>query len=295
VTPERDDALAVRAASVWGLDRPVIVRRSMATTYRCGDVIVRVTVGDGGGVEPAIALARLLEGRGIRVPAPAAPGSIVDRTDAGAPLTATAWARVVPAPGGRIDWQATGAMVAALHRLDPTEVTPVHPLCRLEALDWWDFPTMLDDVVDQVDPVAARALRRAVEASAGWRDRFATADQVVSHGDVHPGNVVQSADGPVLLDWDLIGMAPRGWDHAALVTWEDRWDGAAGLYRAFARGYGRDLSSDPLTAELAHLRLLAATLMRVRAGRTDPAAAAEARRRLRWWIGDPAAPRWRPM
>lgn len=43
------------------------------------------------------------------------------------------------------------------------------------------------------------------------------------------------------------------------------------------------------------LRLLAATLMRLEAGRDDEAAATEAQRRLRWWRGDPDAPMWRPM
>jgi hypothetical protein len=40
------------------------------------------------------------------------------------------------------------------------------------------------------------------------------------------------------------------------------------------------------------MRNVVATLMRVRAGRTDPAAAAEAQRRLRYWRGDTDAPQW---
>ena len=64
------------------------------------------------------------------------------------------------------------------------------------------------------------------------------------------------------------------------------------MYDAFARGYGRSMRGDPVTESLADLRLVAATLMRVRAGRTDPVAAAEAERRLRYWRGDPDAPVW---
>jgi hypothetical protein len=41
------------------------------------------------------------------------------------------------------------------------------------------------------------------------------------------------------------------------------------------------------------LRNVAATLMRVRAGRHDPAVRQEAERRLRYWRGDPDAPQWR--
>jgi aminoglycoside phosphotransferase (APT) family kinase protein len=265
----------------------------MAATYACGSAIVRVTAD--ADASPAIDLARVLAGHGIRVPVPVSATPLVDRTVPDAPLAASAWERVVPSSDVPVDWSAVGVQVATVHRLDPDEVASAHRLRRLDALAWWDFPSLLDEVVDLLDDAAVAALQRVVEASEGWRERFAATDHVVCHGDVHPGNVVQSAGGPVLLDWDSIGMAPCGWDHAALVTWEHRWDGAPGLYRAFAEGYGTDLSGDPLTVELARLRLLAATLLRVRAGRTDPAAAAEAHRRLQWWVGDPAAPRWRPM
>jgi hypothetical protein len=77
-----------------------------------------------------------------------------------------------------------------------------------------------------------------------------------------------------------------------LTTYATRWGGAADVYPAFARGYGRSLADDELTASIAALRNVAATLMRVRAGITDDAARAEAERRLRFWRGDPAAPQW---
>ena len=64
------------------------------------------------------------------------------------------------------------------------------------------------------------------------------------------------------------------------------------MYPAFAEGYGRSLADDPLTATIASLRNVAATLMRVRAGITDEAARVEAERRLRFWRGDPDAPQW---
>ena len=75
------------------------------------------------------------------------------------------------------------------------------------------------------------------------------------------------------------------------MTWTERWGGEPGLYEAFADGYGRSLRGDPVAEALAELRLVAATLMRVRAGRNNPAAADEAERRLRWWRGDRDAPR----
>jgi Ser/Thr protein kinase RdoA (MazF antagonist) len=118
---------------------------------------------------------------------------------------------------------------------------------------------------------------------------------VICHGDVHPGNVIQSADGPVLLDWDLLCRGPAAWDHAPLMTWTHRWGGDAGIYESFAEGYGVSLRGDPLAEALAELRLVAATLMRVRAARQNPAAAAEAELRLRYWRGEPDAPQWHPQ
>jgi hypothetical protein len=43
---------------------------------------------------------------------------------------------------------------------------------------------------------------------------------------------------------------------------------------------------------IAELRLVAATLMRVRAARSNPSAKEEAELRLRFWRGDIDAPQW---
>ena len=103
---------------------------------------------------------------------------------------------------------------------------------------------------------------------------------------------MMSAEGVVLLDWDLICLGPRGWDHAPMMTWAARWGGTPGEYEAFAAGYGRSMRGDGQAEAIAELRLVAATLMRVLAGRRDPAAKAEADRRLQYWRGEPDAPQW---
>ena len=84
-----------------------------------------------------------------------------------------------------------------------------------------------------------------------------------------------TADGPVLLDWDLLCLGPPGWDHAMLLRLP-RWGWPARWYDDFAAGYGRSLADDPIANALAELRLVAATLMRLRAARDDPAAMPEA-------------------
>jgi hypothetical protein len=64
------------------------------------------------------------------------------------------------------------------------------------------------------------------------------------------------------------------------------------VYPAFAAGYGESLVDDETTLAFAELRNVAATLMRVRAARTNPEACAEAERRLKFWRNDPDAPPW---
>ena len=185
-------------------------------------------------------------------------------------------------------------MVRSLHELEPPPRSSVATRCRgARSFPWWDFDACSPTWATLLDDGGSAGHRRA---RLDRCDRGATqVDRVVlCHGDVHPGNVVQTADGPVLIDWDLLCLGPAGWDHGA----DDDVDRAVGRRRrvcttTFAAGYGRSMRDDPVAEAIAELRLVAATLMRVRAGRTDPAAADEAERRLRYWRGDADAPTWR--
>ena len=99
----------------------------------------------------------------------------------------------------------------------------------------------------------------------------------------------------VIIDWDAICLGPPAWDHAPLMTWADRWGGAAEAYPDFARGYGADLRESSLAQELAALRLLAPTINIIINSASNAAYAAEAQARMRYWLGDPAAPAWTPL
>jgi Ser/Thr protein kinase RdoA (MazF antagonist) len=192
---------------------------------------------------------------------------------------------------GPTDWAAVGAMVRCVHELDPDVISAGYPAPPCWSFPWWDFESLLADVGPMLDDAARRGIEGAVARHAGWQQRVS--NPVVLHGDVHPGNVIQAADGPVLLDWDLVCIGPPAWDHGPLMTWTERWGGEPDVYERFAEGYGASLRGDPVAEAVAELRLVAATLMRVRAGRSDAAAAVEAERRLQWWRGDPRAPQWR--
>ena len=196
-------------------------------------------------------------------------------------------------PAGEVDWGEVGAMVADVHALGAGAIAGRHPLPWCGSFTWWDFAALLADVGRDIDDDALTALRTSVAGNLPWLDDSRRSSPLVCHGDLHPGNVLPTASGAVVLDWDLLCRGPAAWDHGPMMTWTERWGGPPGIYEDFAAGYGRSMRGDPLAEAVAELRLVAATLMRVRAGRTDPAAAQEAQRRLRWWRGEPDAPAWR--
>lgn len=259
----------------------------MTALYSAGDeVVLRVAVhGEGDWPWWRERLTRA----GVRVPQAARPEPLV--VDG---LTVSALERIVPS--GRVDWHEVGAMVRRVHALVETDGADL-----LGRLPWaggfahWDIGAVMAEVQAHIDDDALEGMMACLLRWQGWRDRLANDPQVACHGDVHPGNVLPTAEGVVLIDWDLRCRAPIGWDHCALMTWAERWDGEAGMYEAFAEGYGRSLRTERTAMALAELRLLVATLMRVRAGLHDERAADEAENRLRWWRGDPDAPRWTPQ
>jgi len=253
----------------------------MSTLYRAGDVVVRVVPGEQD-VERVLWLAEALIARDVRVARHVRSPYVAE----GAAVFALELLHEVRPT----DWRRVGEMVRRVHDWPVDEVMPHHALPRAADFPWWQVETILAEVDDLLDGGAREGLGAAIAAHGDWRDR--TTALVVCHGDVHPGNVLQTDDGPVLLDWDLLSLAPAAWDHAPMLTWEHRWGGEAGMYEQFATGYGADLRDGPLARSLAVMRNVAATLMRLRAGRADPVAAAEAQRRLAYWRGDPAAPQW---
>jgi len=279
---ERTGLAAVAAAERWGLPSPVLLRAGMTAIYTAGDTVLRVATTTAP-AETAIELAGVLAGAGVRVPRPRR-DDVVRVGD----LSVTAWERL-EAIDGPVDWPAVGAMVRRVHELAPGDIPAGYPLPSASSFPWWQFDDLLDRVGDDLDDAARAGIEAAVCAHSWWRG--GAQPTVVCHGDVHPGNVLPTAGGAVLLDWDLLATAPPAWDHAMLVRVE-RWGGDPGWYDAFAAGYGTSWRDDPLTVAIAELRLVAATLMRLLAARADPTAAAEARHRLAYWRGGPDAPPW---
>ncbi len=97
-------------------------------------------------------------------------------------------------------------LAASLHALDPRSLA-----VELEGLDG-DIPTTTRGFVEQQIWSAAVADRPDL-AAAGERlvaTEPASTRRVISHGDLHPFNVLITADGPVLIDWTVARVAHPG-------------------------------------------------------------------------------------
>jgi spectinomycin phosphotransferase len=134
------------------------------------------------------------------------------------------WGEPLPAPerGELI------AMLAALHAVDPGAVRL--PRAGL-GLSWrGDLEVALDELgqpwaggpysepARELLAGAARTVRRQLEALDRWSARQAAGPVVITHGEPHPGNVVHSADGLLLIDWDTVGLAPPERDLWSVAT-----------------------------------------------------------------------------
>jgi phosphotransferase family enzyme len=65
----------------------------------------------------------------------------------------------------------------------------------------------------------------------------------VVHGDAHLGNVIPSADGPVLCDFDSSGVGPAEWDMVPVAVGVLRFGEPVDTYRQMVDTYGLDVTT----------------------------------------------------
>lgn len=284
------------------LYNPRLIRESMNAVYLVqssdGPQVMRVSRPTSSTMA-AIEFAHYLARNGFEVPAPLSHAPF--RHDE---IEITFWEFINHDPHHNVDWRHIGSVARRLHDLDPQIVATFYPLPMATSFPWWDFDRLLAELGSSLDSSDLDVLKSRWHRLQPF---FISAQNVYSspisgqmalcHGDIHPGNVIVNrlTGRPILIDWDLLSVAPREWDHAALLTWTQRWGGNATIYPEFATGYGTNYSGNELAEALAEMRLLSATLMRWRAGLTSPDAKIEAENRMRYWRQDPTAPMWRAV
>ena len=121
-------------------------------------------------------------------------------------LSVTAWERLEPI-AGEPGLAAVGAMVRPRPRLPRPTLPAGVPAAAVRRRSRGGGSTTCSTSVGPRSTTGARVgLAAAIERhGAGPTER---STRVVCHGDVHPGNVMMTADGPVLLDWDLLCLGP---------------------------------------------------------------------------------------
>jgi hypothetical protein len=282
-------ARAQQCAKELGVTALTLIRESMCSTFRANDSVLRVGHFTS---DPSAAqgLATMLSNAGFRVPDVIATWQ-QDETGLGVIAYED-----VPETGRAIDWREVGRIVRRLHTdIAPSDIPAGYPVATPTHLPWWNFDAMLTrlEATALVPSQQLSVLREAAERGAEWTDIVETTSNVLTHGDIHPGNILMSEDGPVLIDWDLLSTASPLWDHVPLRAWSRRpWQGNDDAYTAFAAGYGAvDWESDSLDI-VVEMRNLAATVMKLIASASTGIIDEESARRLEYWVSPNMTAPW---
>jgi aminoglycoside phosphotransferase (APT) family kinase protein len=164
-----------------------------------------------------------------------------------------------------------------------------------------DTPTPPEPPATLTDPLASvrRALHQTPEALPP-PEREWLADEIVNlgvrwssltlphppaliHGDAHPGNLLETADGRVLLgDWDHVAIGPREWDLAQIHYTHRRFGRPpADDLAEFADAYGWDIRTWDGLETIVAVREVSGLSAYIRTTPTKPFAREELQRRVR--------------
>ena len=282
-------ARAKQCAKELGATDLTPIRESMCSTFRADGAVLRVGHFTS---DPSTAqrLATMLREAEFRVPDVIATWQ---QDDTGLGVIAY---EVVQETGQATDWREVGRIIRRLHTdIAPSEIPTGYPIATPTHLPWWNFGAILTrlEATALVPSQQLSTLHEAAERGAEWTNIVETTPNVLTHGDIHPGNILMSEDGPVLIDWDLLSTASPLWDHVPLKAWSTPpWQGNPDAYTAFAAGYGAvDWESDSLDV-VVEMRNLAATVMKLIASASTGIIDEEATRRLEYWVSPNMTAPW---
>ena len=244
---------------------------------------------EAGALAAELAFARWARAHGISAVSPAedaAPEPVY--TDGG---YVAFWTLLTAVPGAHVDPDWLGATLRRLHALDvPAGLGDSwDPLARVRGrIDRYERMTGYS----QAHATTLRRLSDRIERELEGLRRSRAVGLV--HGDPSPGNVVVTAAGPVLIDFDLAGAAPVTWDLTVAVVQVRRFGQPADGITRLIRAYGRDPRDEAGFPLLIRLRELLDTSYAMEQSHSSAVARAELDRRMRAWRDPGDRTRWTP-
>jgi len=218
-------------------------------------------------------IARYLDRAGLPVSAPA---DDVSQTAVATPDGAVSFWPYLHSVGSNYDPRWLGQTLRRLHGL----ALPPH------LVSLWDPVTRAEQ---RLTRYAARAdgrrdcVAHLSDAVARAKEELPRIQSALGVGLVHgdPLNVIVTAEEPVMIDFDLAGTGPAGWDLASVAMRVHRFGGDPEVFRDFADAYGGDGLRDPSFAGLLSIRELLDCSFALSLVGSDPGAEGELLIRLR--------------
>ena len=198
---------------------------------------------------------------------------------------ATVW-RLVPDGGDRPRGRDLGRLLRVMHDLPPPPF----------AVPEW---APIDDVrrrVDDAEGLDDETRHLLLECCERLDERLATLPtglpRGLVHGDAHLGNVIVSADGPVLCDFDSTCVGPREWDLTPVAVGVGRFGESSETYQEMVDAYGWDVTRWPGFAVLREVRELKLITSVLPIARSNPEVLPELLRRLDDFRRGDTSARW---
>jgi hypothetical protein len=176
---------------------------------------------------------------------------------------ATLWRRL-PGDGPEPTGRDLADLIRRFHRL------PV-----LEGLPDWDPTNGIRRRLAEADGLGVEELAFLANRCGEIEGRLARLAPVLApgpiHGDAFLGNLIPSARGPVLCDFDSTSIGPREWDLTPVAVGSLRFDYEVDPHRSFAADYGFDVTTwggFPVLRQLRELQLVTSVLPILRSNPT---------------------------
>ncbi|MDY7100879.1 MAG: phosphotransferase [Actinomycetota bacterium] len=271
-----------RAAAEAGLgaDDVELFRASSAPLYRLAGHVARLCE-DGDAADHEHWIGVELERAGVAAARPVAPPVHVGDSC----VVFSAWIDHDPEPP---TWHDVGLAAGRLHRATTTSPWTIEPL--------------LDSIRARLDNATERGLTdpSEVQLLGGLLDEHGTRLAVIagedplgwaiSHGDLHPGNVIMAGGEPVLVDLELTHPGPCSYDVVPAMVAVDRYGKVPTALDEFRVGYGTPIPDWPGLAVMQTVYEVWLTIWSLTARDSSALHEREATVRLRHWTHDDPTP-----